>query len=143
MDSPREAEGPAGDSRLGRGIEFPSGIVCGMLCMSNNPLRGGRVLVMNRASSRLEPNHIVPPGETIREFLEELDMTQAELARRMDRPESAISQIINGKKRIEPETALQLEAVLGITAGFWARLEANYRVNLAQQKQRERADLTT
>lgn len=93
---------------------------------------------------RFVPDYSVPPGETIREFLEELDMTQAELARRMGRPESAISQIINGKKRIEPETALQLEAVLGMTAGFWARLEANYRVNLARRKQqRETSHPTT
>lgn len=63
-------------------------------------------------------------------------MTQADLARQMGRPESTISQIINGKKRIEPETALQLERALGMTAGFWARLEANYRVNLAREQQR-------
>ena len=95
-------------------------------------------------TGRFIPDYTIPPGETIREFLDELGMTQAELARRMGRPESTISQIINGKKRIEPETALQLEQVLGMTAGFWARLEANYRVDLARQRQqREAVDLTT
>jgi addiction module HigA family antidote len=93
------------------------------------------IIMMAEERKRFVPDYVVPPGATIREFLDELGMTQAELARRMDRPESTISQIINGKKRIEPETALQLERVLGMTAGFWARLEANYRVNLARQKQ--------
>ncbi len=85
---------------------------------------------------RFCPDYAVPPGETIREFLEELGIAQAELARRMGRPESTISQIINARKRIEPETALQLECALGMTAGFWARLEANYHVNLARERQR-------
>jgi HTH-type transcriptional regulator / antitoxin HigA len=97
--------------------------------------------MMANAKEQFIPRYVVPPGETIRELLGERGMTQAELARRMGRPESTISQIINGKK-IEPETALQLEQALGMTAGFWARLEANYRVNLARQKQqRETVDL--
>ncbi len=99
---------------------------------------------MDSAKEQFIPRYVVPPGETIRELLEERGMTQAELARRMGRPESTISQIINGKKKIEPETALQLERVLGMTAGFWARLEANYRVNLARQaQQHEAVDVTT
>jgi HTH-type transcriptional regulator / antitoxin HigA len=98
------------------------------------------------AQEKFVPRYVVPPGETIRELLDEHNMTQAELARRMERPESTISQIINGKKRIEPETALQLEDVLGMPAHFWVTLEANYRLNLARQKQdqqRETEDLST
>ena len=88
-------------------------------------------------SARFVPHYAVPPGETIREFLDEMAMTQAQLADRMQRPAPTISQIVNGKKRIEPETALQLERVLGMPAHFWAGLEANYRTNLARQQERE------
>lgn len=53
-------------------------------------------------------------------------MTGAELARIMDRPAQAISQIMTGKKQITPETAVQLEAALEIDSGFWMSLETNY-----------------
>jgi len=45
-------------------------------------------------------------------------MSQAELAERMGEPRKTISEIINGKAAITPETAIQLERVLGIPASF-------------------------
>jgi len=88
---------------------------------------------MAEGRSLLQPDYAVPPGETIRELIDELGMTQAQLASRMGRSESTLSQVINGKKRITEGTALQLERVLGMPAGFWSRLEANYRMNLARR----------
>lgn len=61
-------------------------------------------------------------------------MTQAELARRMDRPLKTINEIVKGKAALTPETAIQLERTLGITARFWNSLEANYREALARQE---------
>jgi len=74
-----------------------------------------------------EPNYVSLPGETIQEILEEREMTQAELALRMGRPKKTISEIINGKTAITPETALQLEHALGVPARFWNNLEQHYR----------------
>jgi len=42
-----------------------------------------------------------------------------------------ISEIIHGKAAITPETALQLERVLGRPASLWQGLEARYRLDLA------------
>ena len=53
----------------------------------------------------------VPPGEYLQEVVDELGVTQADLARRMGRPAQAINEIIKGEKAITPETALQLEQV--------------------------------
>ena len=64
-------------------------------------------------------------------------MTQRELATRLGRPPQVINEIINAKKSITPETALGLETVLGISAGFWLNLEADYQLTLARQKERE------
>lgn len=61
-------------------------------------------------------------------------MTQAELARRMDRPLKTINEITKGKAAITPETALQLELVLGIPASFWNNLEVRYREYLAREE---------
>ena len=59
-------------------------------------------------------------------------MTQTELSRRTGRPVQAINEIIKGKKEITPETALELECVLGTPAYVWLNLERDYRYNKAR-----------
>ena len=66
-------------------------------------------------------------------------MSQRELARRMVRPTNAINEIINGKKAITAETALQLEATMPeIPARFWLNLETDYQLTKALIKRRQR-----
>jgi plasmid maintenance system antidote protein VapI len=50
----------------------------------------------------------------------------------MGRPIKTINEIVNGKAAITPDTAIQLELALGITAAFWNNLEAAHRAQLAQ-----------
>ncbi|MEW6771352.1 MAG: HigA family addiction module antitoxin [Bacillota bacterium] len=85
-----------------------------------------------------EPDYAVPPGATLLETIEHLGLSQAELAERMGRPVKTINEIIKGKTAIIPETALQLERVLGIPASFWNNLERNYREKLAELAEQER-----
>ncbi len=68
-----------------------------------------------------------PPGYTIREQLEDRQMTQKEFSVRMDMSEKHISRLINGEVRLTPDTANRLEAVLGVPSEFWNNLEAIYR----------------
>jgi addiction module HigA family antidote len=75
----------------------------------------------------------IPPGETLIEVLETLSMSQKELAERMGRPLKLINEIIKGKATITPETAIQLERVVGKPATFWTQLEAGYQEALARQ----------
>ena len=75
----------------------------------------------------------IPPGEYLEEVLEELGMRKAELARRMGRPATKISPIFKGTKTITPETAMQLEKVVGVPANIWLGLESEYRLALARQ----------
>lgn len=58
-------------------------------------------------------------------------MSQAELARRMGRPPGKINKIIQGKRGITAETALELESVLGLPASFWLNREQAYLSFLA------------
>ena len=81
----------------------------------------------------------IPPGEYLEEVLEEREMTQAELARRMGRPSQAINEIIKGDKSITSETVLQLEQVVDVPAYFWSKLEAEYRLVKARQADEEKA----
>lgn len=81
-----------------------------------------------------ETDLALPPGFTLVEELRARGMTQRELAARIGRPPQAISEIIHGKKAITAETALDLEAALGVPAYLWLRLEARYRLALARQR---------
>jgi HTH-type transcriptional regulator/antitoxin HigA len=77
--------------------------------------------------ARVWPNITIPPGEFLAETLESLGLSQAELARRANRPPQAINEVVRGTKEITPDTALQFERVLGVPAHIWTRLEADYR----------------
>ena len=81
----------------------------------------------------------IPPGEYLDEVLEDIGLTQADLARRMGRPAQAINEIIKGEKSITPETAIQLEKVVGVPAYIWSSLEAEYRLIRASQNEAEDA----
>ncbi len=74
----------------------------------------------------------VPPGETLVEMLEDRQMTQKELADRTGLSIKHINEIVQGKASITSDTALKLEAVLGIPASFWMNLEANYQETKAR-----------
>lgn len=81
------------------------------------------------------PSDVSPPGDTLRELLAERGISQAALATRMGRPQKTISEIANAKAAITPETALELELVLGVPAEFWVARERNYRTYLARDEQ--------
>ena len=86
------------------------------------------------------PDIAIPPGEYLEEELEERGISQKELARRMGRPLNAINEIVNGKKAITAETALQLEQVMPeIPARFWLNLETDYQLTRALINRRMRA----
>ena len=85
------------------------------------------------------PDVAIPPGEYLAEEIAARDITQKELARLMGRPANVINEIINGKKGVTAETALQLEEVMPeISARFWLNLETDYRLTKALNKRRVR-----
>lgn len=91
-----------------------------------------------RSKSEYRPTSVSPPGETLRELLEERGISQAELAERSGRPRKTINEILSGKTAITPETALQLELVLGVPASFWNARETRYREFLARDAELKR-----
>jgi HTH-type transcriptional regulator / antitoxin HigA len=81
---------------------------------------------------RYAPTEVSPPGDTLRDLMEERAITQAELSRRMGRPAQAVNEIMAGKKEITEDTALELERVLQVPAQFWMARESRYREYLAR-----------
>lgn len=90
------------------------------------------------ANIAYEPDYAVPPGETLRETLDSLSMTQTQLAARTGLSLKTISGIVKGKEALTPKTAIMLHRVLGIKASFWNNMEADYRAALAAEAERGR-----
>jgi HTH-type transcriptional regulator/antitoxin HigA len=59
------------------------------------------------------PDYAVPPGETLRDTLEALDMTQADLARRTGLSTKHINQLVQAAVALTPDTAMALDQVTG------------------------------
>jgi addiction module HigA family antidote len=76
----------------------------------------------------------IHPGEHLAEELEALDMSAAELARRIDVPTNRITQILNGTRAITGDTALRLAHFFGTSAEFWLNLQSLYELRLAKEK---------
>lgn len=71
---------------------------------------------------------ISTPGEILlEEFLEPLGISQYRLAKAIRKPQSAISDIVNGRRAITCEMAWLLANALGTTPQFWLNLEATYQ----------------
>ncbi len=79
-------------------------------------------------TSTYVPAEVFPPGEYLRDELEERGWTVTEFAEIIGRPVQAVSEILNGKKEITTETAVALSDALGTTPELWLNLQTNYRV---------------
>jgi addiction module HigA family antidote len=77
---------------------------------------------------------VVYPGEHLAEELEALDMSAAELARKLGVPTNRITQILNGTRSVTGDTALRLAHFFGTSAQFWLNLQNLYDLRLAQKK---------
>lgn len=76
-----------------------------------------------------EPTH---PGKLIRDELEERHLTQAKLAEQIGVSPSLLNEVVNGKRGVNTELALLLEAALGISANMFLQLQADYNMQVAK-----------
>lgn len=76
-----------------------------------------------------EPTH---PGELIRDELEARNLSQAKLANQIGVSPSLLNEVINGKRAVNTELALLLEAALGIEAELFLKLQSAYNMQVAK-----------
>jgi len=82
----------------------------------------------------------VHPGEVlVEEFLKPMDISAYRLSKEIGIPQTRISQIIKGKRRITADTALRLSAFFGNTPKFWLGLQDDY--DLEEESRRNKDTL--
>lgn len=79
---------------------------------------------------------IVSPGEIIKEYLDERDFSQKDVAQRIGVSEKHLSNLLNGKTRLTEEMSLKFEKLMPeIPASFWLNYEVKYQEYLAREKE--------
>lgn len=71
----------------------------------------------------------VHPGEILfYEFLEPLEITAYRLSKDLKIPQTRISEIIKGNRRITADTALRLSKYFGNSAKFWLGIQDDFDI---------------
>jgi addiction module HigA family antidote len=71
----------------------------------------------------------IHPGEVLLEdFLLPFGISAYRLSKDLDIPQTRISQIIKGQRRITADTALRLSSYFGNSAKFWLGLQDDYDI---------------
>ena len=84
------------------------------------------MLIIISNMKRIENIH---PGEVLKEeFLIPYKISAYRLSKEIGIPQTRISQIIRGKRRISADTALRLAKYFDTTAGFWLGLQNDYDI---------------
>ena len=74
--------------------------------------------------AKLENIH---PGEVLmEEFLKPLEITAYRLSKDLGIPQTRISEILKGRRRISADTALRLSKYFGNSAKFWLGLQDDF-----------------
>lgn len=82
----------------------------------------------------------IHPGEILlEEFLVPLDVSAYRLAKDLKIPQTRISEITKGNRRITADTALRLSLYFGNSAKFWLGLQDDF--DLEEEKQNKAEEL--
>lgn len=79
----------------------------------------------------------IHPGEILlEEFLEPLGISAYRLAKDIGIPQTRVSQIIKGNRRISADTALRLSKYFGNSAKFWLGLQDDFDIEEEQKNKK-------
>ena len=80
----------------------------------------------------------IHPGEILKEeFLEPMGISAYKLAKDTFIPQTRVSQILKGKRRITADTALRFQKYFGTSAKFWLGLQDDYDIEEERNSKRK------
>ena len=82
----------------------------------------------------------IHPGEILfHEFLEPLEISAYRLSKDLNIPQTRVSQIVKGNRRITADTALRLSKYFGNSAKFWLGIQDDY--DIEEEKESKELEL--
>jgi antitoxin HigA-1 len=82
------------------------------------------------------PNPIHPGKMLLEEFLAPADISQRSFAKRLGWTVARLNELINGKRGITADSALDLAATLGTTPELWMNLQMLFDLRRAELRRR-------
>ena len=83
----------------------------------------------------------ITPGEILLEdFLKPLGISQYRLAQATGLPQTRIADIVHGRRRITPETALRLSLALGTSERYWMNIQLDFDLEIEHDTNQEALD---
>lgn len=76
----------------------------------------------------------VHPGRILKRELEAREMSANRLALALRLPSGRITDILNGKRGVSPDTALRLGRFFGNSPRFWLNLQTAYELAVAERE---------
>ncbi len=80
----------------------------------------------------------IHPGRILKRELEARRLSANALALALRTPSGQITDILNGKRGVSPETAMRLARYFGNSARFWLNLQTAYELAIAEAELGER-----
>ncbi|MDR3340556.1 MAG: HigA family addiction module antidote protein [Candidatus Symbiothrix sp.] len=75
----------------------------------------------------------IHPGEILKGEIEYRGISQVKLAKQMEMPYTMLNHILNERRPLTIQTAMQFEAALGISAFTLMGMQTNYNIHLVNQ----------
>jgi len=93
-------------------------------------------------SNKIEYDELIAfhPGYYVKGLIEEMGITQEELAKRMQATPKYISDLVNGRINLTDEMVLKLSIVFGTSTGLWLNLNQKYIEKKLEIERRESMD---
>ncbi len=86
----------------------------------------------------------VHPGEVLmEEFLTPMNITAYRLSKDIDIPQTRVSAILKGNRRITADTALRLSKYFGNSAKFWLGLQDDFDIEEEQVTKKKNLEFIT
>ncbi|HCC52851.1 MAG TPA: addiction module antidote protein, HigA family [Porphyromonadaceae bacterium] len=82
----------------------------------------------NMIANNLEPAYPTHPGEVLKDEIEYRGISQRKLAAEMDVSYTQLNEVLNGKRPVNTEFALLIEAVLDLPAEPLLKMQARYNM---------------
>ena len=87
----------------------------------------------NMIANNLEPYRPVHPGEILKDEIEYRGISQKKLAAAMDIPYTLLNEVLNGKRPVNTELALLIEATLDLPAESLLKMQSRYNMLVAKR----------
>lgn len=76
----------------------------------------------------------IHPGEDLKDILDEMEISQAELSRRTGIPASRITEITKGRRSITAEQSIRLGRFFSQNDAFWFNMQREYDLRKARDE---------